>query len=69
MVALPGSHGTWQEMAVALDRGVAVFTVGDHLEVLPGTRETRICDLIPELEYLTKGSTGSSDQWPRVASA
>ncbi len=49
MVALPGSHGTWQEMAVALDRGIPVLAIGPHEEQLPGVTEVTECELKPRL--------------------
>jgi hypothetical protein len=60
MVALPGSHGTWQEMAVALDREVPVFTVGGHTAVLPGTVEVAICDLVSALDAVLTSSSRAS---------
>jgi hypothetical protein len=45
MVALPGSHGTWQEMSFAVERGVAVYRIGAHDVVMPGTEEATLWDL------------------------
>jgi hypothetical protein len=53
MIALPGSHGTWQEIAVGLDRGIPVLSLGTHQEVLPGTQEVPECELKPTLRSLT----------------
>jgi len=41
MVALPGSHGTWQEVAIALDRGIPVVLLGDHPWEWPGATPAR----------------------------
>jgi uncharacterized protein (TIGR00725 family) len=38
MIALPGSHGAFQEMIVALDMGRVVLAVGDHSARLPGAK-------------------------------
>jgi uncharacterized protein (TIGR00725 family) len=52
MVALPGSHGTWQEMAVALERGVPVLALGDHTVRFPDVSEVKLSDLQPTLDWL-----------------
>ena len=38
MIAVPGSHGTLQEMAVAVDLGKPVIAVGIHETEIPGVR-------------------------------
>lgn len=48
MVALPGSHGTWQEMAVALDEGTPVWAVGAHAVRIP---EVEYLDSLDDLEH------------------
>jgi hypothetical protein len=53
MIALPGSHGTWQEMIVALDREVPVVLVGDHEEDIPGCVRVPVDELNRFLERWT----------------
>jgi uncharacterized protein (TIGR00725 family) len=50
MVALPGSHGTWQEMAVALDCDVPVFEVGSHVVHFPGAVHVSVWHLARALK-------------------
>ena len=39
MVVVPGSHGTWQETTIALERRIPVVAVGDHPVLFPGVEE------------------------------
>jgi uncharacterized protein (TIGR00725 family) len=55
MVALPGSHGLWQEMAVALDVGKPVWAIGEHTCVMPGVEILRsMTDLAERLDEFTR---------------
>lgn len=47
MVALPGSHGTWQEIVTARDLDKPVWTIGRHALVVPGAVALRKMDELP----------------------
>jgi uncharacterized protein (TIGR00725 family) len=60
MIALPGSHGTWQEVAVALERGVPVVLLGDHGVSWPGAVPAELVSeavRILEFQVASRGST------------
>jgi len=46
MVAVPGSHGSLQEMIIAVDAGTPVWAIGTHKTVLPGVEYVTTLDVL-----------------------